>query len=422
MVFELSIKHLSKLESPMATTKKQTFLNREFQLTGGPSLQPKRLNTRTLSIHSMDSADDDELFVSSIQNNASASNPSRSTAAPPIVKKGRKSGTKEKSIDPHRATASTPNDLLLSIKEDTAATRSEIAANRLEFKEDLKRLSSRTDSKIATLDGKLSKVTNDMNTLFSRVRDVERRSNSNATALSSSDDYELRKQERLRNNITIANFPILPNENYFDILNGVLRAIDCKPATVDEISDAKRVPNSKSNLIIVKFRDFERKLDIMKRKADSSIMLSNILKLEPGDRNPRIYINTQLTPFYSRLSYLCRHAASNKRIHSGWLSSSGFLVRLQLGQEPVAIANEAELKKLLDSPECAAQLKRGRSPNHSQHSIDSPSNQPPPKQLLQVSGVANLIDEAAKKLAICDNDRLSESNVIGSAAGMITDP
>lgn len=71
------------------------------------------------------------------------------------------------------------------------------------------------------------------------------------------------------------------------------------------------------------------------------------VKLPQGTENPRIYINPQLTPFYSRLAYLGRTAVANERIHASFVTQFGFFVKLTESSQPVAIINESQLNEFI---------------------------------------------------------------------------
>lgn len=127
----------------------------------------------------------------------------------------------------------------------------------------------------------------------------------------------------------------------------ILKHIGCAPLLVDDLLDAKRARGARSNLIIAKFRDCERKIEVMRKKAAATVMLADIFTLNASDSNPRIYINSQMTPHYSKLPYLGRVAASNGLIHSSWLASRGFLVKVAADSNPVVVANERQLDDLV---------------------------------------------------------------------------
>lgn len=267
------------------------------------------------------------------------------------------------------------DELLRSIKDDTASTRLEVADTRRELKGDINRLTQRTDAKFKSIEDRLVATDNDIKTLFSRIRAIE------SASPSASIDFELQKQNRLRNNISIANVPIEERENLFDIFTQLMEFIGCSRIDVNEVADAKRVRNSKSNLIIVSLVDERRKLEIMKKKIGVKIMAADIFNLGEGDANPRIYINAQLTPFYSHLAYLGRSAVASNRIYSSFVTQYGFFVKLDEKSHPTPIANKAQLDQFLANNHCLQQRNNNKRTNRTFDDSDtSPSTFRPSKQ------------------------------------------
>lgn len=311
-------------------------------------LQKIALNTDTLSVHD-DSDLDAELF---------SPGPS---IAPFIAKK--KPGPKSRSSND----SNDINSMLLSIKADTAATRTEIANTRTELSNDIKRLSHRTDLQLKSVDARLIKHNNDIKSLFARVKECESKSNSSMPPV----DIELRKQQTICNNISISNVPVADNENLFDIIRSILLLLGIAKFTVDDLVSAKRVANSKSRLIIAGFRDYNTKKEVLKKKTSRIIKASDLFDLESGAANPGIFINTQLTPFFSNLSYHGREAIAHKQIHSCWMANSGFLVKMTPDAKPNLVTNLGQLNQLIASHGCVPMKKRDRS---SDGNFTSPSS------------------------------------------------
>lgn len=303
-----------------------------------PRLQLRKINTDTLSVHDINTDDEVDLISSPI-----------ATTSKSIVR--HKPGPKS------RATTSTSdtNQLLLSIKADTTATRNEIKATRSELKLEMQQLANRTDNKFIALDKQLAKTTGDLKTLFAKVKAIETGSKP------TTDEVELNKQLKLRNNIAIANVPIEANENLFDVVKGLMHAIGIADLKVDELVTARRIHNSRSHLIIAGFRDYDLKLEVMKKKAEHKLQVADVFDLEKGQPNSPIFVNNHLTPFFSNLSYHGRMAISGKQIHSCWMSSRGFLVKLNADSSPTVIKDQLQLSNFIDSNKKFVQKKRDRS-------------------------------------------------------------
>lgn len=259
------------------------------------------------------------------------------------------------------------NGILLSIKADTTATRTDLQSTRHE----LAKLSQRTELKLKSFDDRLTKASTDMKTLFSKVKAIETKmANGPLTS-----NVELDKQNKLRNNISIANFPPEQGEDLSELIVELLAFIGCENFSVrDELIEVRRVQRSRSNLIIAKFRDESRKMEIMKKKAGRAITLNDLYNLREGEPNPRIYVNTQLTPFFSNLSYHGRMAISRGCIHSCWVTSRGFMVRATAEAEPTIIENHSQLEQLVPTHDTANGKRRFRSLDAGNNTSPTASN------------------------------------------------
>lgn len=299
-----------------------------------PHLQLKRINTETMSVHEM--SDDAESIADSNQLHSYSR---------------QKPGPKPRSMNENTDI----NQLLLSIKSDTAATMNEIRSTRTELKSDIRQLTSQTERKFKSIDDRLAKTNGDIKSLFARMSNIER------GAPPASNNTELQKQILLRNNIAISGMPIEPNENLSDIVDWIFDGLGLPALKEGELVRARRIPNSKTKLIIASFRDFELKSAVMQRKVTKRISLSDLFELRAGESNPPIFINNHLTPFYSNLSFHGRNAMANKQIHSFWISSRGFLVKLNEDSNPIVVETAQQFDDFLKENGRAMQRKRDRS-------------------------------------------------------------
>lgn len=335
----------------------------------------KKINTETLSVH--------ELSDGEAENIAAHGQLSQMQIR---QKPGPKPRTQNSSTD--------IGQLLQSIKADTAATRNEIKSTKTELKSDIQHLASQTETKLKSIDRQMSKANGDIKLLFARISNIER------GATSTTNNGELNKQILLRNNITISGMPYVTNENLTDIVDWVLDALGLPELKNGELVKVKRILNARSKLIIAGFRDYEMKLAVMQAKISKRISLSDIYELRDGEANPQIYINNHLTPFYGNLSYHGRNAISNGLLHSCWVSSRGFLVKLQGDSDPIVIEDVQHLENFLKEQGRIVQRKRDRS-----YEMDpSPSNTHASKikstRRAQPHDPIGQLDEAAKALLI----------------------
>lgn len=360
-----------------------------------PRLTLKKINTETQSVH--------ELSDGEAENIASRGQLSQMHAR---QKPGPKPRTQNSSTD--------IGQLLQSIKEDTVATRNEIKSTRNELKTEIQQLASHTETKFKSIDRQLAKTSGDIKILFARMSNIEKGTSSTVN------NGELNKQILLRNNISISGMPYDPNENLADIVDWVLDALGLPELKIGELVKVKRISNAKSKLIIAGFRDYETKLAVMQIKASKKISLSDIYELRVGEANPQIYINNHLTPFYGNLSYHGRNAISNGLIHSCWVSSRGFLVRLNGDSDPIVIDDVQHLDNFLKEHGRVVQRKRDRSYEMDPSPSTAHASKIKSNRRAQSQDAIVQLDTAAKALVISppSGAALTAAGGIGGATEM----
>lgn len=225
--------------------------------------------------------------------------------------------------------------VLQSVKTDTKETRDLISATRT----DLDAHIVKTDERFSEVMEGLAKNDNDMDSLFARIKKCE------VTASIASYESELQKQRALKNSISIAGIPMNDAENLDGIFAAILRAFDLRAADFP-FSSIYRIKESRSHLIVVRFQSFEAKLSFMRSKRAKKIVLNDIVNgCTAPSADPEIYINNQLTPYFSNLLYHGRQAVSEERIHSSWVSNRGFVIRKTENDRPCEIKNVDHLNE-----------------------------------------------------------------------------
>lgn len=140
-------------------------------------------------------------------------------------------------------------------------------------------------------------------------------------------DKELTKQQQLKNNISIFGIPSNENEDVKSITLKTFEAFGCNFKDDDITSvyrSSSRSTKTKSNSIIVKFNDFDKKLEALNSKTKTPVVLNDVITCESQHQNTPIFLNNHVTPFFGRLLAAGRQATKEKRIHSCWIGASGF--------------------------------------------------------------------------------------------------
>lgn len=147
--------------------------------------------------------------------------------------------------------------------------------------------------------------------------------------------HEKTKQQQLQYNIAIMGVPLLIEEDLPLLLRDVCSTLGVD-INEDDVVNVRRIPNSKSNIIIAKFSNMTIKGAIMVKKEEIDVHGSDLLdNVQPdSENNFRVYINHHLTPYYSQLLMFGRNAVKEKSIHSCWITANGLLVRFEEKDNP----------------------------------------------------------------------------------------
>lgn len=177
--------------------------------------------------------------------------------------------------------------VLQSVKSDTADTRQLLGATRGDLYSHIKKSNEQFDMVKADIE----KATNDIGTLFARIRKCE------VGSSISSYDSELQKQGALKNNISVAGIPRRENEDLRAIFRSILRSINLS-LNDNAIASIYRINESRSHLIIVKFTVFETKLEMMKARRNKKILVRDIISINEGTSSAvdqEVFINNSTT-------------------------------------------------------------------------------------------------------------------------------
>lgn len=200
--------------------------------------------------------------------------------------------------------------LLRKISNTTEATRSELAVYR-----------SETDGKIEGISSTVEDVSSRLRLLEERLAAVEKRAPTGAHKESlDSASVELLKQFNLKNNVCISGVPIKSNENINSIISAVGKALTFRFDAADIVS-AYRAKSSKKSpgLIIVKFAKFEKKLEFLAKKREKKVLKVSALGLALDKPNGILYVNNQLTPYFSMIFMRQNKPVFTKKlIRAGW--------------------------------------------------------------------------------------------------------
>lgn len=173
---------------------------------------------------------------------------------------------------------------------------------------------------------------------------------------------ELQKQQALKNNISIYGYPKEDNENIVEAALKVFAAFGVTFSQIDFASVYRTaIKRPKFSAIIVKFKDFGKKLSILNSKSNKTVKLSDING--NNDSNMQLYLNNHVTPFFGGLLAAGRQAIKDEIIHSCWIGATGCMVKLAEGGQPINVRSLDDfdtLRTKAGKPAPPKNKKRGR--------------------------------------------------------------
>lgn len=234
--------------------------------------------------------------------------------------------------------------LLNEIAKTTAATRSELAEYRNE-----------TDKKIIGISSKVDGVCDNVKILEDRLAALERNSNVNPPNVASeSSSVELIKQFNLKNNVCISGIPSKQNESTIEIVTAVGKALKVQFGPHDIQSTYRTKASKKSpGLIIIKFANFEKKIELLSSKRNKKSLKVKELHLNLDKPKGELYINNQLTPHFAEIFMKAKRATFNEIIKSCWIGSNCVTIKLN-DDKQILIKSMAELDAVIGKGELGA--------------------------------------------------------------------
>lgn len=232
------------------------------------------------------------------------------------------------------------NDInLVDISQKLDVILASISANRLEVTEYM----NVNDRKVDAITERVDQNDSKFEELESRLAALEKAKPCEAVL---THERELLKQQQLKDNVCLHGIPYRENENLKEIVKAVGNAIKVRIGSSDIVRVHRTKPSEKSpGLIVVKLSSFDMKLKVMEAKRSTAKLTVGHLKLRLEQSNSPIYINHQMTPFYSSLFYKARQAAADGYCKTCWINGSGLSIRMN-DDSVVAIKSADELESL----------------------------------------------------------------------------
>lgn len=156
------------------------------------------------------------------------------------------------------------------------------------------------------------------------------------------------EQRKLQNNVNIVGIHPSTGENLINMVLDVFIFYGLSIAATD-VESVYRVKYAKSNMIIVKFVNFETKLKLLNAKKNKKLTVGDILSVTDAlnDATKEIFINTHVTPFVGRLLHRGRLAVKGRKLAACWMSANSILVKVTDDGAPIMIKSMPDFDKIL---------------------------------------------------------------------------
>lgn len=224
-------------------------------------------------------------------------------------------------------------------------------------------LKKAVDVKITAIQSELKAHNDRFSGIDDRIQRLERK------LVSADYERELAKQQALKNNISIFGCPKYDEEEVSTTAIKIFKAFGIEFNASDFSAVYRSTGTKNLSSIIVKFKDFEKKLQAINTKpGQKEIKVSDIIGATQV--NARIYINNHVTPFFGRLLAAGRQAVKEEVIHSCWIGTTGCLVKLQENGKPLNVRSIDDFVTL--------RVKTGKPPADKKR--NKPDDQSSPKE------------------------------------------
>lgn len=231
-------------------------------------------------------------------------------------------------------------DILL-FQEPTMENLMKMMATVIANTSDIQRCKTSTTERLDTVAAKADATDKRLEQIEQTIARIE---SAPPSSSSSNDWYEQRK---LRNNVAIIGLSPIVNENLKVTVNDLCNFLQV-PLVDGDIDDAYRVANNRSNMLIVKFRNFTTKLELIKARSAKKVTVNDI-RPSASNSNAQIVINSHVTPPISRMLQRGRSAVKDGIIAACWITGGASMLKATNDAQPLQAKSFDELIRILDS-------------------------------------------------------------------------
>lgn len=153
------------------------------------------------------------------------------------------------------------------------------------------------------------------------------------------------QQDKLKSNVCISGVPLNNNLSPEDAVVKIANALKVKVAT----SNFSAYSAANNKLIIAAFDNFSTKQQIInKLRIKKSLMAEEVFGSSHARSNSQIYVNDQLTKYFSELYLVARNAKRDGKLTSASSAGGRIRVRKNPNDAPIIITNMYQLNNLIE--------------------------------------------------------------------------
>lgn len=227
----------------------------------------------------------------------------------------------------------------------------------------IKKSTDGADQHRAITDTKITDLTSDITNMSATIADLEKRLTmieSRPTTNPTQPTDELSKQEGIRKNISIFGVAKADNEDLGKIIIVAIGAAINIDINTNDYSNVYRT-GTDSRLIILCFTSFRKKLEFMAASKAKRSLMSSELNIASISTNLRIYINNQLTPYFSKIYFLGRKAVADKKIAACWVAFNSICIKKTASDDKCLIKSIEDMENICSSAPVSAAISTAQS-------------------------------------------------------------
>lgn len=225
----------------------------------------------------------------------------------------------------------------------------ELATLQSTIKQEFAFTNAKIETIQTTLDEKISNIRSDLNEHGERIKQLESYAAKDSHRIDSiSNQLEILKQDRLRNNLRLTGLPPTAYDNITDTIMKIVNALQLDLLPSDFIAYTDRNHSS----VILAFDNYAHKryfMDTMRKRNE--LLVEEVLQVQS---NSKIFCNDQLTPYFASLFQKAWQAKKNNQLYAASSLGGRIKVRKTEASNFILVQSEAHLSEIIENIDSCA--------------------------------------------------------------------